>query len=120
MTPVGVPIRDLETFMKAIPGILSGLAFAHSQGVVHRDVRQENMILVSTPSAHTGVLIDWEFAVTKDENPLDYCGTISTASNKILDALNSNQPVKPSEAVLFVYHSSLGRSRIHCQNLVLN
>lgn len=57
--------------------LLSTLAFAHAQGVVHRDVKLDHL-LVRTDNRGRGkyVLADWGFATHAQGRELTYeCGT---------------------------------------------
>jgi serine/threonine protein kinase len=99
LVPFGIPITDMKLLQKAIPGILNALHFAHTCGVVHRDIRKENMIL--DPKSEQGVLIDWEFSQQQDNVDSDallhYKGSVITASDDILDLLISKNllPIPP-------------------------
>ncbi|MDP2435767.1 MAG: protein kinase, partial [archaeon] len=57
----GRPYGEEET-RKVVRGLLEGLSYAHSNGVVHRDLKIENIMLVS-PSDDTCLkIIDWGMA----------------------------------------------------------
>ncbi|MCK6503528.1 protein kinase [Myxococcota bacterium] len=60
---------DLEArlgLLRHLEAVADALAYAHSQGVIHRDVKPQNVLI--GPFGET-VLIDWGIARTLDEGP---------------------------------------------------
>jgi serine/threonine protein kinase len=57
-------------------GLLEGLAYLHKFGIMHRDIKLENVMLRS-PSCWEPVLIDFGLAAFSDDEPYFHyrCGT---------------------------------------------
>lgn len=60
------PEKVQSEALALIRGIASGLAECHSQGLVHRDVKPENIVVMENDITKTPVLID--FGLVYDEN----------------------------------------------------
>ncbi|KAF8538768.1 kinase-like domain-containing protein [Trichophaea hybrida] len=64
ITPVGEPFgmhrfATAERLRGALKGIINGLEFLHSHGIVHRDIRRDNIIT----KHHTAVIIDFDHSI---------------------------------------------------------
>lgn len=71
--------------------LLKWIRKMHDAGIVHGDIRAQNI-------AYDGeklVLLDFGFARKEDDEGRSYCGTVETASSRIMKLLNGD----PSEAV---------------------
>jgi eukaryotic-like serine/threonine-protein kinase len=55
--------RAQEAYLDAFEGLLRGLAYLHGRGVVHRDVKPENVLV---DAAGVAMLIDFDLAVRSD------------------------------------------------------
>lgn len=67
---------------KIIGQVLTGLVFAHSKNVSHRDIKPDNIMY----DEQTGVvkIIDFGFGVTSKEKLRNFCGTPSYMSPQIV------------------------------------
>lgn len=63
--PLGQPDSRRELF-RQVAGVAAGLGFLHARGIVHRDVKPENIIL--TPEG-IPVLLDFDLATRAGEQP---------------------------------------------------
>jgi len=72
----------------------SALAHAHAQGIVHRDVKPENMMMTSDRNDAQLKLGDWGIAVAKRLIPLDqFCGTPQYMAPEIIESEGYAQKV---------------------------
>src|SRR5262249_9110267 len=55
--------------------LLAGLAHAHQLGILHRDVKPENIMFAHRGAAPRVVLIDFGLARFRDDSPLTVAGT---------------------------------------------
>lgn len=63
----------------------------HGRGIVHRDIRPSNILVAVVGGTRRLVLTDFATAKRSTEGGLDYVGTVSTASDKVLTALAGDQ-----------------------------
>lgn len=68
------PCFSVARAMRVAGGLLSALAHAHSQGVLHRDVKPENVMFARRNGVHRTVLIDFGLARLCDEGPVTAAG----------------------------------------------
>lgn len=70
--------------------VLLALCYCHKQGVVHRDVKPENMMLTAKPSSQNRYpsckLIDFGMAIKRDRPLVEVCGTPSYMAPEVLQA----------------------------------
>lgn len=59
---------DVGEGVRIVRQVCAGLAAAHQQGVVHRDVKPENVFLVGSPEASTAKLLDFGISRLTDQN----------------------------------------------------
>ena len=57
----------LEELLDITDDILKALAFAHAQGVYHRDVKPENVVVRNQGGVSTAILLDFGFARLEDD-----------------------------------------------------
>lgn len=102
LSPVGSKI------LKAVPaearqnlgGLLDTLKSVHEQGIVHRDVRLGNIVVVDS----SFLLVDWGFACRVEEK-LPFQGTLITASARVIECHARGEAIvfRPTDdLILFV------------------
>jgi len=81
--PIGEPVlpglESAAVSCKLVCGIIDGLRYLHSQGIIHRDVRLSNLILKREWNDVNMVIIDYETAFDSEVNhspgnEVDYSG----------------------------------------------
>lgn len=76
----------VEICQKIMRKVIEGLAFAHSKGIVHRDVKMENVVLGPDLSRLELRLIDFGFSIRTGKNAklTVFCGTPSYMAPEIV------------------------------------
>ena len=101
VTKSGALSEDLS--QKIVAQILSGLAFAHSKFIYHRDMKPENIIF--DPVTGQVKIIDFGFAVYSKDKLRIFCGTPSYMSPEIVskkDYLGNAADIWATGVILFV------------------
>ena len=72
---------------KLFVGILDGLHYMHSKGVVHRDIKPENLLLVKNPKSGTFSvkIADFGLAKTSNKRSYSYCGSLEYMAPEIIN-----------------------------------
>jgi len=79
---------------EALRGLLSGLAYAHRHGIIHRDVKVDNLMLKDPEDLSTVRLIDFNFAVRADPSghSQGVCGTVGFNAPEVATPLDDVAP----------------------------
>lgn len=99
MTPVCDRLElDALNYTDMVADLVTALRLAATANYVHRDVRPANIMVSQEPCVcnkrqphYHAVLIDWAFAIKTGAGPVPYQGTVSCASQNVLDALSQGQ-----------------------------
>jgi hypothetical protein len=101
MTPVcDRLLLDASNYVYIVVDLVTALRLAASANYVHRDVRPANIMVSQEPCVcnerqpkyhYHAVLIDWAFAIKAAAGPVAYQGTVSCASQNVLDQLSRGQ-----------------------------
>jgi len=101
MTPVcDRLVLDASNYINIVMDLVTALRLAANANYVHRDVRPANIMVSREPCTcnerqpndhHHAVLIDWAFAIKAAAGPVPYQGTVSCASQNVLDQLSRGQ-----------------------------
>lgn len=101
MTPVcDRLVLDASNYINIVMDLVTALRLAANANYVHRDVRPANIMVSREPCTcnerqpndhHYAVLIDWAFAIKAAAGPVPYQGTVSCASQNVLDQLSRGQ-----------------------------
>ncbi len=67
---------DDESAVEVAAQILEGLAHAHDQGIVHRDVKPANVLLADGPEAVSVRILDFGLALMNEEETLTAAGDV--------------------------------------------
>ena len=101
MTPVcDRLVLDASNYINIVVDLVTALRLAATANYVHRDVRPANIMVSGEPCTcnerqpychYHAVLIDWAFAIKAAAGPVPYQGTVSCASQNVLDQLIRGQ-----------------------------
>ena len=73
----------VRLFWSDVESLFNTLRYIHREGYLHRDIRPDNVMTTGKKA----YIVDFGFALPKDHPPLEYKGTMSTASDRILTCL---------------------------------
>ncbi|KAL3618027.1 hypothetical protein CASFOL_038348 [Castilleja foliolosa] len=92
--PIGMPSNICCVVVEYLPGVMQmaldlarGLSYLHSQKIVHRDVKTENMLL---DKSRTVKIADFGVARVEASNPHDMTGETGTLGYMAPEVLNGN------------------------------
>lgn len=90
IVPVGVPIDFREpqtTSRRIVQCLIDGLKFLHELGIVHRDIRPSNLILVYARTTVNVVIIDYETAFVVDDvsQEVEYFGSFISWPKRLIE-----------------------------------
>lgn len=82
----------MEQIKKVMQGIMKGLAYLHKFGIMHRDIKLENVMLRSLDSWEV-VIVDFGLAVmSSDDEYIHYrCGTPGYISPEVINMKGKEQ-----------------------------
>jgi hypothetical protein len=114
--PIGEPVLPGETAIvskKIVQGMINGLRYLHSQGIIHRDIRLSNLILTRVKNNVNVVIIDYETAFDSEgnhstPNEVDYSGGYICWPRRLLQSMEQSYIPEPSDdlfaCILVVLH----------------
>ena len=112
---------DEKTILNIIHNLLLGLKHLHSKGIMHRDLKLENILMRSKDNVEDIVIVDFGLASFVDQKNLLYrrCGTPGFVAPEII-VLNKNERYNEkcdifSIGVIF-YFLLKGHSPFACEN----
>lgn len=99
--PLGEPVLPGEpaaVSRKIVRGMIDGLRYLHSRGIIHRDIRLSNLILKRKKNDVNVVIIDYETAFDSEAtgNEVDYSGGYICWPRRLLQS--GEQLYKPERA----------------------
>lgn len=80
-----------------IERLLSILFYAHKAGIIHRDVRPDNIRIQKEQGTSIVWLLDWGFATTKGVANTAYSGTSTYASTRLIETGWANYTPAPED-----------------------
>ncbi|KIX92154.1 uncharacterized protein Z520_12147 [Fonsecaea multimorphosa CBS 102226] len=86
--------RPYEVRISALHQVLKGLAHLHQHGIMHRDLKPTNMMIVSYSPVHA-IIIDYGSATFDASSTDHYCGTIAYLAPEILKLKYQNKNLNP-------------------------
>jgi tRNA A-37 threonylcarbamoyl transferase component Bud32 len=114
--PIGEPVLPGEpaaVSRKIVRGMIDGLRYLHSQGIVHRDIRLSNLILKRERNDINVVIIDYETAFDSRQNhstgsEVDYSGGYICWPQRLLQSTEQLYMPEPADdlfaCILVVLH----------------
>jgi hypothetical protein len=106
--PIGEPVLPGEpaaVSRKIVQGMIDGLRYLHSRGIIHRDIRLSNLILKREQNNVNVVIIDYETAFDSERNPshstgneVVYSGGYICWPRRLLQSRDSEQSYMPEPA----------------------
>ncbi len=103
---------DDEAVLEAAAQILDGLAYAHEQGIVHRDVKPANVLLEDRPELCVRIL-DFGLALIHEEETLtavgDIPGTLAYISPERLRGETAGPPADVWSVGVLLWEGLVGR-----------
>jgi hypothetical protein len=105
-------VLDDEDALEAAAQILDGLAHAHARGIVHRDVKPANVLLVDGPNISVR-LLDFGLALVTEEETLtaagDVPGTLAYISPERLRGRQAGPPADVWSVGVLLWEALAGR-----------
>ena len=114
--PIGEPVLPGEpaaVSRKIVRGMIDGLRYLHSRGIIHRDIRLSNLILKREQNDVNVVIIDYETAFDSEGNhstgnEVDYSGGYICWPRRLLQSREQSYIPKPADdlfaCILVVLH----------------
>ena len=114
--PIGEPVLPGEpaaVSRKIVRGMLNGLRYLHSRGIIHRDIRLSNLVLKREHNDVNVVIIDYETAFDLEGNhyngnEVDYSGGYICWPRRLLLSREQSYTPKPADdlfaCILVVLH----------------
>jgi hypothetical protein len=108
VVPAGRPIdfqQKSSISRKIVEGLVDGLEYLHSRGIVHRDIRPSNLVLDQSDNV---VIIDYETALVLSDECADYLGGYICWPKRHLESGNYFYDPEPADdlfaCILVVLH----------------
>ena len=114
--PIGEPVLPGEpaaVSRKIVRGMIDGLRYLHSRGIIHRDIRLSNLILKREQNDVNVVIIDYETAFDSERNhstgnEVDYSGGYICWPRRLLQSREQSYLPEPADdlfaCILVVLH----------------
>jgi hypothetical protein len=114
--PIGEPVLPGEPAVisrKIVRGMIDGLRYLHSRGIIHRDIRLSNLILKREQNDVNVVIIDYETAFDLERNhstgnEVDYSGGYICWPRRLLQSRQQSYIPEPADdlfaCILVVLH----------------
>jgi serine/threonine protein kinase len=100
--------QPIDTRMYALHQVLEGLAHLHKHGIMHRDIKPTNMMIVSYQPIHA-IIIDYGSATFDTRSTDHMCGTIAYLAPEVL-RLKYEKTIAPESYDCLVDIWSMGLS----------
>lgn len=116
IVPIGEPVLPGEpaaVSRKIVRGMIDGLRYLHSRGIIHRDIRLSNLILKRERNDINVVIIDYETAFDSERNhstgnEVDYSGGYICWPRRLLQSQEQAYVPEPADdlfaCILVVLH----------------
>ena len=114
--PIGEPVLPGEpaaVSRKIVRGMIDGLKYLHSRGIIHRDIRLSNLILKREQNDVNVIIIDYETAFDSERNhstgnEVDYSGGYICWPRRLLQSRKQSYIPAPADdlfaCILVVLH----------------
>lgn len=110
-----IPEHDVQVFMQEL---METLAFVHSRGIVHRDLKLENILLENKYSLKGFKIADFGFAVDdRESSMLSRCGSPGYIAPEILREEHYDEKVDIFSAGVICYILLTGIQPFTCSSL---